>query len=306
VRELGEQGVDVGRVVEPVWVRDRDGHGVTDVSRVDDEGGIWASLITVTYNSDEALRRFWSLPEGLPAGVEWIVVDNGSVDDSVELARNAGARVISLARNRGFSAANNAGLSAARGSFIGFVNPDVAVGFGDLEMLAEAARSERMLVAPQLLNDDGSRQPNGRGFPYLWHKVMNRLGRESALEGGYLLFGDDRPVRPVVWFMGAAVFGWRADIERTGAWDPHFFLYYEDKDICLRAWRAGLGAGLVPAAAWVHGWARETTGFRWAPWRREIASMIKFYARYPEFLLPRGVADRKHPRVRTAVYGEAS
>lgn len=264
---------------------------------------VWASLITVTYNSAEALRRFWDRPEGIPEGVEWIVVDNCSTDDSVAVARAAGARVVAQRRNVGFSAANNAGLDAARGSFIGFVNPDVRVSFDDLPALARLAEERSSLVSPQLLNADGSLQPNGRGFPYLWHKVLNRLGRESSLAGGYLLYSEGSTPRSVVWVMGAAVLGRRSDFERIGGWDPHFFLYYEDKDICLRAWRNGIPVVLVPSAAWTHGWARETTGFKLAPWRHELASMAKFYSRYPEFLLPPAAADRRFSPVRAEVYG---
>jgi GT2 family glycosyltransferase len=103
--------------------------------------------------------------------------------------------------------------------------------------------------------------------------------------------------------MGAAILGSRGAVDRIGGWDPTFFLYYEDKDICLRSWRADAPVLLVPDARWVHEWARETTGFRWAPWRREIASMARFYSRYPEFLTTRARSRRAHPDIDAAVFG---
>lgn len=267
----------------------------------------WCSLITVTYNSARALEEFWGRGASIPPGVEWIVVDNGSTDGSPEIAERAGAtRVIRLSDNRGFGAANNQGLTVARGGFIGFVNPDIRVDFDDLARLAEVATREQAVVAPQLLNADGTVQPNGRGFPFLADKIRNRLGQESKLAGRYLLYADAEEPRHVCWLMGAAVFGNRADIEAFGAWDPHFFLYYEDKDFCLRAWRAGIPVALVPDARWVHGWARETATWRATPWLRELASMAKFYARYPEFLGPRRLAARKHGDVHRRVYEGAS
>ena len=257
------------------------------------------SLITVVHNSADTLRRCWHATR-LPRNTEWIVVDNGSTDDSAAVARDLGARVVDAGANLGFSAGNNLGLQHAAGSFIGFVNPDVTVDVDTIGELAAVARARRALVAPQLLNVDGTEQPNGRGYPLLVAKVRNRLrGGDAA----YLLRSDDGRPRPVCWVMGAAVFAERAVVEEIGGWDPHFFLYYEDKDICLRAWAAGIPVLLVPAGRWTHGWARETTSLHWGAWRREIPSMMKFYWRYPEFLAGMRTSARTHPEIEQAVYG---
>ncbi len=270
----------------------------------DDSVPTWCSLITVTYNSRRAIDEFWGKNQKPPAGIEWIVVDNASSDGSAEAAEAAGAtRVVRLLENRGFSFSNNAGLEVAAGEFIGFVNPDVRVDYGDLPLLRAVASDRHSIVAPQLLNSDGSLQPNGRGFPFLLDKVRNRLSSGDRLEGRYLLFSDSDEPRAVVWLMGAVIFGERADIDKFGAWDPHFFLYYEDKDFCLRAWRADVPVALVPTARWTHGWARETTSISANPWKREFASMFKFYRRYPEFLVPKAVAFRKHADIVHDVYG---
>jgi N-acetylglucosaminyl-diphospho-decaprenol L-rhamnosyltransferase len=264
----------------------------------------WCSLITVTHNSQRALEEFWGKNEKLPAGVEWIVVDNCSTDGSADVAERLGAtQVIRLSENLGFASSNNEGLRAAHGDFIGFVNPDVRVKYTDLKMLKEVAHQQQAVVSPQLINADGSLQPNGRGFPFLLDKVKNRLGAEAKLHGRYLLFSNTDEPRMVCWLMGASVFGSRETLDKFGAWDPHFFLYYEDKDFCLRAWKADIPVALVPRAKWTHGWARETSNLSAMPWKRELASMFKFYRRYPEFLLPRAVASRKHARISREVYG---
>lgn len=257
------------------------------------------SLITVSYNSVDALGHFWNERE-FDDLTEWIVVDNCSSDGSAELAQELGARVVRLPKNVGFSAANNAGLAAARGSFVGFVNPDVRIGANPIDQLERIAQETGAIVGPQLLNPDGSAQPNGRGFPLLTAKVRNRLKGDDA---DYLLTSDGPQPFPVVWLMGAAVFGTREAVEKIHGWDSRFFIYYEDSDFGLRAWKAGIPVLLAPQATAVHGWARETSGrFRWAPWMREIASMTRFYSRYPELLLSYGVAKRAHPDITEAVY----
>ncbi|WP_308220045.1 glycosyltransferase [Microbacterium sp. CFH 31415] len=257
------------------------------------------SLITVTFNSREALMRFWH-DRDMDDQTEWIVVDNFSSDDSAALAETLGARVIRLPKNVGFSAANNAGLATARGDFIGFVNPDVGIDAAAIDRLEELARETGAVVGPQLLDPDGTIQPNGRGFPLLTAKIRNRLRGDDHR---YLLTSDGAAPRPVVWLMGAAVFGTRATIDRIGGWDSRFFIYYEDSDIGLRAWHEGVRVLLAPTATATHGWARETSGkFRWMPWLREIASMAKFYSRYPEMILSHRIASRAHPAIARAVY----
>lgn len=243
---------------------------------------IW-TLITVTYNNAQTLEKYWA--DDRPSSVEWIVVDNGSLDESVETARSLGATVIEMGHNVGFSAANNAGLAQAHGAFIGFINPDVRVEYSDLDALAARIDEHGGIVGPQLRNDDGSAQPNGRGMPLLFHKIRNRITSGSELNDSYLLYAKDDEERTVFWLIGAAVTGRAETFALIDGWNEHFFLYYEDKDLSIRAWRAGLPVTLCGQFRWTHGWARETKTFRLAPWRREIASLLKFYALYPEFIL---------------------
>ncbi|KQW06673.1 hypothetical protein ASC66_09470 [Leifsonia sp. Root4] len=264
---------------------------------------VWCSLITVTYNSSATLIEFWGSAGRPPAGVEWIVVDNASSDGSADVARSLGATVvIEQSSNVGFSASNNAGLAASRGRFVGFVNPDVLVDYDDLLTLSMIAADEQAIVSPQLLNADRTLQPNGRGYPLLFDKIRNRLGKAEKLTGRYLLFGETAPTN-VCWLMGASIFGERDVIESFGAWDDHFFLYYEDKDFCLRAWKKGVPVMVIPKIQWTHGWARETTTANATPWKRELASLSKFYVRYPEFLFNRAIAARAHKVIDSAVFG---
>lgn len=251
------------------------------------------SLITVTYNSAAPLHRYWSAER--PAHVEWVVVDNGSSDNSVEVATALGATVIPLGDNIGFSAANNRGLKSASGDYIAFVNPDVRVGYEDLDRLADEIDELGGLVAPQLLNTDGTLQPNGRGAPLLAHKILNRASsRDSG--NGYRLVTDPFERRHVFWLIGAVVAGSAATIRSLGGWNERYFLYYEDKDISIRAWRGGHAVTLVGAIRWIHGWARETSRFRLMPWVRELDSLCRFYSLYPEFLLgSKRMVQRRHP-----------
>lgn len=241
------------------------------------------TLITVTYNSAATLRKFWSHVE-VGEIFDWIVVDNASQDNSADVAASLGARVIRLPANVGFGAANNIGFQNSTSEFVAFVNPDITPQSDNLTLLEAYLRRKPLnLVSPQLINGDGSLQPNGRGLPYLLNKIHNRT-KPSTLVGSYLRFANLGENLSVEWLMGAVVAGLRSRFEDLGPWDERFFVYYEDADLGLRNSRLSGESVVMGDVRWTHGWARETKNASWAAWKRELPSLIKFYSRYPRLL----------------------
>lgn len=86
---------------------------------------ITISVVIPCYNREhtiaEAVRS--AATQTRPA-LEIIVVDDGSTDDSVHVAENAGARVVRMTANRGNAAARNAGIHAASGDAIAWLDSD--------------------------------------------------------------------------------------------------------------------------------------------------------------------------------------
>jgi N-acetylglucosaminyl-diphospho-decaprenol L-rhamnosyltransferase len=256
-------------------------------------GHSW-SLVTVTYNSAEILRRCWSGPKPY----DWIVVDNNSTDDSVAVAQELGARVVRLPANVGFSTANNAGLRESAADYVLFANPDLEVEPDGLDRLQDHLDAHGGLVAPQLLSSTGEAQPNGRGFPYFTARLGNRkIWPWSRIHAGYRVIAAPGQALWVPWVTGAALAGRRETILSIGGWDERFFLYYEDIELCLRAWREGEGVALLGDVRWIHHWARANNTLRWSrAHSQELRSARTFFAMFPEFVagLPR--ARRRHPR----------
>ena len=262
-----------------------------------------ASLITVTYNSAEDLREFWTDIATLPA--EWIVVDNASTDDSAGVARSLGAKVIDLPENLGFSAANNIGVCAATTDTLVFANPDVRVTQPGLDVLVEELRVLGGLIAPQLLNPDGSSQENGRAMPYPHRKIAHMFWPNGKVSRGYSRFARPSQSLKVPWVMGAVLAMSRGDFEKIGGWDERYFIYYEDADICLRSWKAGVEVNVLGTVNWVHGWARETSqSFSWKIWKFEITSAVKFYSAHPTAIFPVGKFSRDMKKIERSVLKE--
>ena len=114
---------------------------------------------------DEAAALPWVL-ERMPAGYRPIVADNGSTDGSPELARTLGARVV-LEPRRGFGAACHAGLLAARGDVVCFMDCDGSLDPAELPRIAApvlAGRRDLVL---------GARRPERGAWP-LHARLANR------------------------------------------------------------------------------------------------------------------------------------
>ncbi len=253
------------------------------------------NVVTVSYNSSRDLHEHW---QGLvlPDGVRWTVVDNASADDSAEVARALGAQVIVLPRNVGFGAANNIGASSVASENVLFVNPDIKIDPVSLVVLEDVLQSDpSVVVAPQLINPDGTTQPSGRSFPTLPSKILNRLPKAAGRH--YQITAERGEQLYVSWAIGAAL-AMRSTTFAEIRWDEHFFVYYEDSDLGLRAWKGGHRVVLDGSVRWVHSWARDTTGFNARAWRLELASMAKFYFRYPHLLFPVSIASWLHPERR--------
>lgn len=240
------------------------------------------TLITVTYNSADDLATHWAVEE--PRDFRWIVVDNGSSDGTVALARELADLCIVNSGNTGFAAANNLGLEQVDTTYVGFANPDVRVGSGWQMPLEETIARTGGLVVPQLVYPDGSEQPSTRGLPYFSSKIRNRLSPESERGRAYARTGHSVPTY-IAWAMGAGVCARTEVFRELGGWDDDYFLYYEDHEIGLRAWQRGLTVAVDPRARWVHSWQRATTRLDLAAWRREFGSMKTFFRSHPEFLV---------------------
>lgn len=241
------------------------------------------TIVTTTYNSAHSISQYWG-QVSFGSEFEWIVVDNASQDDSAKVAAFLGAKVIRLDKNVGFSKANNIGFNAASSEHIAFVNPDVTPILSDLERLTSYLDTQECIIAPQLTNPDGTLQPNGRGAPYLAHKILHRVFPEK--DTGYRHFAGPGQIEQVSWLMGAVVLSTKTVFKRVGPWDERYFLYYEDSELGAVSQKEGIPVLVVGDVQWVHGWARETSRLSWKPWMYEIRSAWTFYTRHPRLLSP--------------------
>ncbi|MBI6547035.1 MAG: glycosyltransferase family 2 protein [Cyanobacteria bacterium NC_groundwater_1444_Ag_S-0.65um_54_12] len=196
-------------------------------------------IVIVSYNTCQLLHEcLRSLDQ--QTGPTWraIVVDNGSIDDSVPMVREhfPATLVIAVNKNLGFAAGVNRGLASASAPYVLLLNSDATLQAGALAALHARLETEPSigLLAARLFNLDGSPQPScvPRHFPWTYSSPE----RSCDLR----------------WASAAALVVRRTCLETIGSLDENFFYTGEDCDWCLRARRAGWRVALEPAAEVIH------------------------------------------------------
>jgi len=250
------------------------------------------TIIIVTYNSMPALGDCLTSLDYGGEGVDWalVVVDNGSDDGSLDCVGNIrpGATIIENKRNEGFAAACNRGAREADGDFLLFLNPDVILDKYAIKRLLEAATTNIRVGAlgGRLRNADDSFQPTCRRYPSVGNVLFSRgsvLGRWFGSSTRYTL-PDYETTTAVPAIAGTMLMIRRSLFERIEGFDPRFFMYLEDTDLCWRVKQAGYKNIFVPAAGGVHLWRQ---GSRVGGIRRAVqhhSSMWKYFLKH----LPNG------------------
>ncbi len=179
-----------------------------------------------------------------------VLVDNASTDGSVEWVREHFPQVqaLSTGQNAGFAAGANAGLRRSTAEIAVTVNPDVIVSPNWLRnLVAPMLADETIAIAGCKLYYPGGRVLQHAGGYITW---------PLALPGHYGLREEDTGqhdlLRDVDYVIGAAMAMRREAVARIGLFDEGYFLYFEDADLCARAWQAGFRVVYVPGATLVH------------------------------------------------------
>ncbi len=210
------------------------------------------SVITVTWNSKEfILSQIASVRAARKnIQIEQIIVDNASSDGTVEAIREKFPDVVVIANteNKGFSAANNQGVAVSKGEYLLFLNPDMRLESGSLDMMTDwmNRNSNVGIASPKLVNEEGiiNEDASPRRFPRVWEQIALILKLPHLLPhvlDRYHLKGFNFDMeQDVDSVRGSCMFMRREVVEKLGwAWDPRFFIWYEDVDICREAKRLG-------------------------------------------------------------------
>jgi GT2 family glycosyltransferase len=222
------------------------------------------SVITVTWNAkDNIFEQIKSVRSGCQnISYEQFIVDNGSTDGTPGLIANEfpDIKIIRNAGNMGFGYANNLAAKLASGEFLLFLNPDMRVSAGSLDKMVAWMREHAGvgIASCKLVDSKGAvnvaalprRLPGVLDqvavvlkIPHIFPKVLNH----------YLYSGfDAEREREVDSVRGSFMMMRREVYDRLGwAFDPRYYIWFEDVDTCREAKRLGFKVVHTPVISCV-------------------------------------------------------
>ena len=243
------------------------------------------SAVTVTYGNAEMARA--SVQSALGAGVREVIVwDNTQDAEQAALIRqlaSPGVIVLSDGTNLGFGRACNAAADVASGDFLLFLNPDCTITRDALASTKRLllARRDHGVVVPRMVYPDGSVGISGGGGPSLLKELLAATEIDELLPARLrvrLIGVFERVVSraksgtmaeslsagtplEVSWVSGFCMLIRSEDFRLVNGFDPRFFLYFEDADLCYRLRDNGLKALVNRNAMALHA-ERSSTGPR--------------------------------------------
>lgn len=221
------------------------------------------SVVIPTWDGRELLRRcLESLRRQTRIPDEVVVVDNGSRDGTQEMlaADFPVVKVVPLRENVGFAAGVNAGIEASSGDVVVLLNNDMEADAQWLAaLLAGLSRSDERtgIVTSKILRmDDGRIETTG--------DLLTTIGIPFGRGAGEPDDGRYDGARDVFSACGGATAYRRILLNDVGLFEPAYFAYFEDVDLCVRARLRGWSVAYESAAVVrhrVHGTSGRIPGF---------------------------------------------
>lgn len=224
------------------------------------------SIIIVNYNVRYFLARcldsiFNADHQGLTLDV--FVVDNASVDGSVEMIREdyPQVKLIASEENLGFAKGNNLALRQMQSRYALLLNPDTLIEEDTLRICYDYMEShpEVGALGVKMIDGTGKFLPESkRSLPTIWNSTTKLLGLadlfpKSKLFNSYALGHlDENETHDIQVLCGAFMFMPTEVLDKVGLLDEAFFMYGEDIDLSYRILKAGYKVHYLPETKIIH------------------------------------------------------
>lgn len=252
------------------------------------------SILTVTWNSAAHIAEQIASVREAAVGleVEQLVADNSSNDGTVDILRKKFSNLFLLAfdKNNGFGYANNELAKKASGEYFLLLNPDMKLSPGSLLPLVAWAdqHPKAGIIGGKLINPDGDVNLNAgpRRFPSLFEELIILLKLPHifpSILNSYLMRGFDFEAPQRVDSVQGAFMLVRREVHNRleRLFDPRYFIWFEDVDLCREARRLGYEVWYTPIVSAVDYGGRS---FRQKPflWKQKnfIVSMFKYFQKW--------------------------
>lgn len=217
------------------------------------------AIVILNWNGSAMLQKFLPtlIEHSTMDGVELIVADNNSADDSLRVMKEnfSQIRTIVLDDNYGFAGGYNKALQQVEAEYYLLLNSDIEVTDGWLEPMLEYmdAHSEVAACQPKLIDYKDSEKfeyagaaggyMDRWGYMYCRGRVFDTVEKDN---------GQYDSVASLFWATGACLLVRSADYWAVGGLDDKFFAHQEEIDLCWRLRSRNRGIVAVPQSKVLH------------------------------------------------------
>lgn len=215
------------------------------------------SIVILNFNTGDyllkCLKSLWSLKEDIQLNI-W-VVDNGSVDESLEIARKnfPQLKYLETRENLGFAKGNNLALKEVKDEFVLILNPDTEVLPNTLSTLLHYMEDHPEIGAcsPKVELANGQLDwASHRGFPTPLASFKYYFLKDDKLY--HLSNRDFNKPHEVDSLSGAFILTRKKVLDEVGLFDESYFMYAEDLDLCYRIKKSGYKIMYLPQVKIIH------------------------------------------------------
>lgn len=177
---------------------------------------------------------------------------------------------------KGFAANHNTAFTRCNQPYFCVMNPDIVLSNNPFGILLDALHTyHATLVAPLIVDEQGNGEDSIRQFPTLRSLLYKLIGHDISR---YHVVLGQQPFSPE-WLAGMFLLFRSEDFARLGGFDEKFFLYYEDVDICARAWKMGMKIIACPTVSARHDARRQSQhDVRYLRWH--LFSLCRYFRKY--------------------------
>jgi GT2 family glycosyltransferase len=196
-----------------------------------------------------------------------------NIPENLSISDGERVEVIQNEFPMGFGANHNQAFQRVTEVFFCPLNPDVSLlGNPFPQLVAVMEGSGAGICAPRVVSSKGNIEDSVRYFP----TPVGLMAKAFHLSSGQVQFDAVSDVFCPDWVAGMFMLFHRKAYADLGGFDEGFFLYYEDVDICIRAWRKGMKIVVCPSVAVVHDAQRDShRSLRHLRWH--LASIVRYF-----------------------------
>ncbi len=199
------------------------------------------SIIVTSYNNQKNLKKsIDSIYEKFSDFFDWevIIVNNDEKqiisDFPLDFSK---VKIIDHKKNVGFGGGINLGAKEASGEFLFILNPDTEVLTDNIAAVLDEFEKDNDLgiIGGGVVDERNRRQPWSAGKELsIYDLIRNNLGVSRSK-----MIWNSQEKSQCDWVSGTAMFIRKDLFDRLGGFDGRFFMYFEDMDLCKRAWSIG-------------------------------------------------------------------